>query len=95
MDQSHCMLTAMSKILEYGPSTYIIITPFYVFIPQRLSGLGYCFSASQPPMLAAAAIEALHILQERPSKEIITYFYTSWVTHNAIVSALYDSKVYE
>ncbi|XP_059170933.1 serine palmitoyltransferase 1-like [Physella acuta] len=38
----------------------------FIIDHQRLSGLGYCFSASQPPMLAAAAIEALHILQERP-----------------------------
>ncbi|KAK0068685.1 serine palmitoyltransferase 1 [Biomphalaria pfeifferi] len=38
----------------------------FVIDHQRLSGLGYCFSASQPPMLAASAIEALHILQEQP-----------------------------
>lgn len=29
---------------------------------QRLSGAGYCFSASQPPFLAAAATEALAII---------------------------------
>lgn len=29
---------------------------------QRLSGLGYCFSASVPPMMASAAIEALNIM---------------------------------
>ncbi|XP_015258752.1 PREDICTED: serine palmitoyltransferase 1 [Cyprinodon variegatus] len=33
---------------------------------QRLSGQGYCFSASLPPMLAAAAIEALNIMEEDP-----------------------------
>ncbi|KAK1883517.1 Serine palmitoyltransferase 1 [Dissostichus eleginoides] len=32
----------------------------------RLSGQGYCFSASLPPMLAAAAIEALNIMEEDP-----------------------------
>lgn len=31
---------------------------------QRLSGAGYCFSASQPPFLAAAVTEALAIVQE-------------------------------
>lgn len=31
---------------------------------QRLSGAGYCFSASQPPFLAAAAAKAVQILQE-------------------------------
>ncbi|XP_035996576.1 serine palmitoyltransferase 1 isoform X4 [Fundulus heteroclitus] len=33
---------------------------------NRLSGQGYCFSASLPPMLAAAAIEALNIMEEDP-----------------------------
>lgn len=33
---------------------------------QRLSGLGYCFSASQPPYLATAAIDALDRLQQQP-----------------------------
>ncbi|CAG9794080.1 unnamed protein product [Diatraea saccharalis] len=34
---------------------------------QRLSGLGYCFSASLPPMLTQAAISALDIIEEKPS----------------------------
>ncbi|CAH0584544.1 unnamed protein product [Chrysodeixis includens] len=34
---------------------------------QRLSGLGYCFSASLPPMLTQAAISALDILESRPN----------------------------
>ncbi|XP_049594456.1 serine palmitoyltransferase 1 isoform X2 [Syngnathus scovelli] len=42
----------------------------FVIDHQRLSGQGYCFSASLPPMLAAAAIEALSIMQENP--EIFT-----------------------
>ena len=33
---------------------------------QRLSGLGYCFSASLPPLLASSAIEALTIMDESP-----------------------------
>ncbi|CAH1393105.1 unnamed protein product [Nezara viridula] len=32
---------------------------------QRLSGLGYCFSASLPPLLTTAAIKALDILENR------------------------------
>lgn len=32
---------------------------------QRLSGAGYCFSASQPPFLATAASAALGIIRER------------------------------
>lgn len=34
---------------------------------QRLSGLGYCFSASQPPFLTQAAISALDIFEKDPS----------------------------
>ncbi|KAJ8306164.1 hypothetical protein KUTeg_016709 [Tegillarca granosa] len=35
----------------------------YVIDHQRLSGLGYCFSASLPPMLATAAEQALSIIE--------------------------------
>lgn len=42
----------------------------FVVDHQRLSGLGYCFSASTPPMLTRAAIKALSILQEHP--ELLT-----------------------
>ncbi|XP_061119549.1 serine palmitoyltransferase 1 [Conger conger] len=38
----------------------------FVIDHQRLSGQGYCFSASLPPMLASAAIEALSIMEEDP-----------------------------
>ena len=37
----------------------------YVVDHQRLSGLGYCFSASLPPMLAAAAISALDSMEQQ------------------------------
>lgn len=33
---------------------------------QRLSGLGYCFSASQPPLLTQAAISALDVFEREP-----------------------------
>lgn len=33
---------------------------------QRLSGAGYCFSASSPPFLASAAIQSLTLLKEEP-----------------------------
>lgn len=35
----------------------------FVIDHQRLSGLGYCFSASQPPLLASAAITFLDIME--------------------------------
>lgn len=34
---------------------------------QRLSGLGYCFSASQPPFLTQAAICALELFENDPN----------------------------
>lgn len=36
----------------------------YIVEHQRLSGLGYCFSASQPPLLTQAAISALDIFEK-------------------------------
>ncbi|ETN76216.1 hypothetical protein NECAME_11834 [Necator americanus] len=40
----------------------------YVVGHQRLSGLGYCFSASLPPLLATAASEGLRIIKEQPER---------------------------
>ncbi|XP_048239080.1 serine palmitoyltransferase 1-like [Haliotis rufescens] len=40
----------------------------YVIDHQRLSGLGYCFSASLPPMLASAATQAISILENQPGE---------------------------
>lgn len=35
---------------------------------QRLSGLGYCFSASLPPLLAVAALSSLSQIKSDPSR---------------------------
>ena len=35
---------------------------------QRLSGAGYCFSASAPPFLSAVAIKALKLMEEQPER---------------------------
>uniref|UniRef100_A0A6I8RHP0 Serine palmitoyltransferase 1 n=1 Tax=Xenopus tropicalis TaxID=8364 RepID=A0A6I8RHP0_XENTR len=40
----------------------------FVIDHQRLSGQGYCFSASLPPLLASAAIEGLNIMEENSGK---------------------------
>ncbi|KAK6036415.1 hypothetical protein COOONC_26080 [Cooperia oncophora] len=42
----------------------------YVVGHQRLSGLGYCFSASLPPLLATAASEGLRIIDEQPERVV-------------------------
>ena len=34
---------------------------------QTLAGLGYCFSASLPPMLAAGALKAFEVLENDPN----------------------------
>lgn len=38
----------------------------FIIEHQRLSGLGYCFSASLPPLLASAAITSLDIIEKSP-----------------------------
>jgi len=35
---------------------------------QRLSGAGYCFSASAPPFLSTVAIESLKLIESEPSR---------------------------
>ncbi|XP_028403726.1 serine palmitoyltransferase 1-like [Dendronephthya gigantea] len=38
----------------------------FVVDHQRLSGAGYCFSASLPPLLASAGTEALNVMDQHP-----------------------------
>ena len=40
----------------------------YIIDHQRLSGLGYCFSASLPPLTAVASIEALGAIDSSSQK---------------------------
>jgi len=44
----------------------ICIGTFEVVDHQRLSGAGYCFSASNPPFLVASAISSLNSMQQKP-----------------------------
>ncbi|CAD5212082.1 unnamed protein product [Bursaphelenchus okinawaensis] len=63
----------------------------FVMGHQRLSGLGYCFSASLPPLLAAAAIEALKIIDG--DQELLSNLSTvSQRVHDAIQEATRDSE---
>lgn len=55
---------------EYARKSY----PFPHFFFQRLSGLGYCFSASQPPLCVTAAIEAFRMVEENPGKHFSLSF---------------------
>lgn len=51
--------------LEYAIGTIggFCMGTSFIIDHQRLSALGYCFSASQPPLLAAAAITSLDIIE--------------------------------
>ena len=61
----------------------------YIIDHQRLSGLGYCFSASMPPMMSSAAIEALHVMEKSPdmfvklrhNAERMRELLQGWVAH--------------
>ncbi|KAL0112940.1 hypothetical protein PUN28_012293 [Cardiocondyla obscurior] len=54
--------------LEYAIGTVggFCVGTSFVIDHQRLSGLGYCFSASQPPLLASAAITSLDTIENNP-----------------------------
>ncbi|CAF0775465.1 unnamed protein product [Adineta ricciae] len=56
----------ISSSLEYSVGSIggFAVGSSFVVDHQRLSAQGYCFSASLPPLLAAAAIEALNIMEE-------------------------------
>ncbi|EOA97528.1 Serine palmitoyltransferase 1, partial [Anas platyrhynchos] len=55
----------------------------FIIDHQRLSGQGYCFSASLPPLLAAAAIEALNIMEDNP--ELLNSCSTSMCIKDVII----------
>uniref|UniRef100_T1J9G1 Serine palmitoyltransferase 1 n=1 Tax=Strigamia maritima TaxID=126957 RepID=T1J9G1_STRMM len=60
-------LVMASLEFAFGSSGGFCTGSTYVVDHQRLSGLGYCFSASLPPMLASAATAAIKIIEEDPS----------------------------
>lgn len=59
----------ISCSMEWSMATIggFCVGPSFVVEHQRLSGLGYCFSASLPPLLATAAITSLDIMEKDPS----------------------------
>ncbi|XP_076063264.1 serine palmitoyltransferase subunit I [Oratosquilla oratoria] len=65
----------------------------FVIEHQRLSGLGYCFSASLPPMLAAAAIKALDIIEDEGPRLVVDLQEKCKAMHEALESHLAPSKV--
>jgi len=57
-----------SATLEHAVSAYggFCCGSSFIVDHQRLSGLGYCFSASLPPLQAACALAAIDILEKQP-----------------------------
>lgn len=49
--------------LAFGSIGGFCVGTSFVIEHQRLSGLGYCFSASQPPFLSSSAITCLDIIE--------------------------------
>jgi len=62
-----------------------IVGSSYVVDHQRISGLGYCFSASLPPLLAGVGIKSLSIIKDNPGivgelRDKCLYFHTKLKT---------------
>jgi len=63
----------------------------FVVDHQRLSGLGYCFSASLPPMLASAANAAVQHLEENP--DILTTLRNNCILMHEELSKITEIRV--
>ncbi|OTF76145.1 Aspartate aminotransferase-like protein, partial [Euroglyphus maynei] len=75
VEHSGCSLDDVDMIaasLEYACASYggFCTGTIFVIDHQRLSGLGYCFSASLPPLQAAYTLKAIEKIQKFP--EILT-----------------------
>ncbi len=59
--------------LEYGIAAYggFCTGSYYIIDHQRLSGLGYCFSASLPPLQAAVALKSIDLIRREPERVLL------------------------
>jgi serine palmitoyltransferase len=78
----------ISSTLEYSVGSIggFAVGSSFVVDHQRLSAQGYCFSASLPPLLAAAAIEALNIMEEKDSLLFETLMDKSKRLHKKLIN---------
>ncbi|KAF2366756.1 Aminotransferase class I/classII [Trinorchestia longiramus] len=60
----------------------------YVIEHQRINGLGYVFSASLPPLLAAAAKQMLEVLEREAGELVPALQHRCSLLHNALAQAL-------
>lgn len=58
----------LAASLEYSVAAYggFCAGTHFIIDHQRLSGLGYCFSASLPPLQAAVGLEAIKLIDQDP-----------------------------
>ncbi|UJR13823.1 hypothetical protein I4U23_000834 [Adineta vaga] len=77
----------ISSTLEYSVGSIggFAVGSSFVVDHQRLSAQGYCFSASLPPLLAAAAIEALNIMEEQDTSLFETLMNKSKRLHKKLL----------
>lgn len=66
VDKTEVDLISASLEAAIGSVGGFCVGSHFIVEHQRLSGLGYCFSASQPPLLTQAAITALDVLEKDP-----------------------------
>ena len=78
----------ISSTLEYAVGSIggFAVGSSFVVDHQRLSAQGYCFSASLPPLLAAAAIEALNIMEEQDTSLFESLMEKSQNLHKKLVN---------
>jgi len=78
----------ISSTLEYsiGSIGGFAVGSSFVIDHQRLSSQSYCFSASLPPLLAAAAIEALNIMEEDDTLLFKTLMNKSTYLHKRLLN---------
>jgi len=78
----------ISSTLEYsiGSIGGFAVGSSFVIDHQRLSSQSYCFSASLPPLLAAAAIEALNIMEENDTLLFKTLMNKSIYLHKRLLN---------
>lgn len=90
MEHHNCDMDDMDMIavnLEYSCGAYggFCTGTRFIIDHQRLSGLGYCFSASLPPLQAAFALETLKRIETSP--EILTTLRHNCIKmHNLLAS---------
>lgn len=58
---------------------------------QRLSGSGYCYSASTPPFTATAALAALNLLQTRPEVTLVRLHHNCAFLHDKLRTVLHQN----